>query len=134
MPFVVVDTCVVSYLYNGHSSREKYRPHLDGNTWVISFATLSELYYGALKNNWGERRTDELMTYISENYVTFPYNHALCLQWSGVRVQTRRAGRQTKVMDSWIAATAIVNDIPLVTNNRRDFKLVEGLKVVSEAP
>ena len=134
MPFVVVDTCVVSYLYNSHTLREAYRPHLEGNTWVISFATLSELFYGALKNDWGERRTDELMTYIAENYITFPYTRDLCLLWSVVRDQTRRAGRQAKVMDSWIAATTILNDISLVTNNRHDFEVVDGLKLLTEAP
>jgi predicted nucleic acid-binding protein len=55
MPHVLVDTCVLSYLYNRHSLAEAYRPHLVGNTTMISFMTVAELHYGATKNgrSWG---------------------------------------------------------------------------------
>jgi hypothetical protein len=61
MPSVVVDTCVLSYLYNGHPLAENYRSHLEGNTAVISFMTLAELHYGTLNNNWGDSRRADLM-------------------------------------------------------------------------
>ena len=57
MPFVVVDTCVLSYIYNRHPLAENYRSHVEGNTAVISFMTLAELHYGTLKNDWGAKRT-----------------------------------------------------------------------------
>jgi predicted nucleic acid-binding protein len=134
MPYVVVDTCVLSYLYNGHSLAEDYRSHLEGNTAIISFMTLAELHYGTLKDNWGERRRTELMTHVARDYVLFPFNRALCLQWAEVRDRTRRVGRQIKVADSWIAATAMLYGLPLVTNNRSDFEVLEpDLTLISES-
>jgi len=134
MPYMVVDTCVLSYLFNGHSLAEDYRTHLEGNTASISFMTLAELHYGTLKDNWGERRRAQLMTYVARDYVIYPFNRALCLQWAVVRDSTRRIGRQIKVADSWIAATAILYGIPLVTNNRSDFEVLEpDLALISES-
>jgi len=134
MPYMVVDTCVLSYLFNGHSLAEDYRTHLEGNTAIMSFMTLAELHYGTLKDNWGERRRAQLMTYVARDYVIYPFNRALCLQWAVVRDSTRRIGRQIKVADSWIAATAILYGIPLVTNNRSDFEVLEpDLALISES-
>ena len=134
MPYVVVDTCVLSYLYNGHSLAEDYRSYLEGNTAIISFMTLAELHYGTLKDNWGERRRTRLMTYVARDYVIFPFNRTLCLQWAEIRDSTRRAGRQIRIADSWIAATAMLYGIPLVTHNRSDFEVLEpDLTVISES-
>lgn len=134
MPYVVVDTCVLSYLYSGHNPAEAYRPHVEGNTKVISFMTLAELYYGTLKNNWGEPRRMRLLAHVNHEYVIYPFNRALCLQWAVVRNRTGRIGRQIGVADSWIAATAMLYHLPLVTNNRSDFEVLEpDLTVISEA-
>jgi tRNA(fMet)-specific endonuclease VapC len=134
MPYVVVDTCVLSYLYSGHSLAENYRSHLEGNTAVISFMTLAELHYGTLKNNWGERRRADLMAHVAHVYLLYPFNRALCEQWAEVRDRTRRVGAQISESDSWIAATAMLYDIPLVSNNRSDFEVLEpDLTLISES-
>jgi predicted nucleic acid-binding protein len=35
--------------------------------------------------------------------------------------------------DAWIAATALLHDLPLITHNRWDFEDIRGLNVISEA-
>ncbi len=134
MPHVLVDTCVLSYLYNRHSLAEVYRPHLMGNTTMISFMTLAELRYGVLKRNWGEANRRDLMDYVGREYSIYAFNRDLCLQWAAIRDQTERVGRQVSVTDSWIAATAMLYSIPLVTNNRSDFEVLEPeLTLITEA-
>jgi tRNA(fMet)-specific endonuclease VapC len=134
MPYVVVDTCVVSYLYNEHTLADAYRPHVTGNTPAISFMTLAELYYGTLKRNWGEEQRSELMAHLDHDYFVIPFDRDLCLQWARVRNHSRSIGRKLRVPDAWIAATATLYGIPLVTHNRKHFEVVPGLRVVSEAP
>jgi tRNA(fMet)-specific endonuclease VapC len=134
MPHVLVDTCVLSYLYNRHTLAEAYRPHLMGNTTMISFMTLAELRYGTLKRNWNEANRRDLMDYVDRNYHLYPFNRDLCLRWAEVRDRSERAGRQVRVSDSWIAATAMLYSIPLVTNNRSDFEVLEpDLNLISES-
>lgn len=56
---VVVDTMVVSSLVNAHRQpipAGEYRGLISGRPIVVSFATVTELRYGALKAGWGELR------------------------------------------------------------------------------
>ncbi len=134
MPHVVVDTCVLSYLYNRHSLAEVYRPHLIGKMTMISFMTVAELRYGVLKRNWNETNRRLLMDYVDREYTVYPFNRDLCLLWAAVRDKSERAGRQVSETDSWIAATAMLYGIPLVTNNRGHFEVLESdLILISEA-
>lgn len=43
--------------------------------------------------------------------------------------QLQRDGRMIGANDLWIAATALANDLPVVTRNDREFSCVEGLQV-----
>lgn len=43
--------------------------------------------------------------------------------------QLQRDGRMIGANDLWIAATALANDVPVVTRNDREFSRVEGLQV-----
>ncbi len=52
--------------------------------------------------------------------------------WAKIQSDAYRKGRPIDVADSWIAAVAILFDIPLVPQNRRDFVNVTNLKIISE--
>ena len=133
MAAVVVDTCVVSFIFKEDSRAELYRPHLHGNLLVISFMTLAELYRWPLEANWGEAKHERLEAYL-RGYVVYPSNRALCREWAETADEAKRNGRPIHESDAWIAATALLYDIPLITNNRRHFEGIEDLKLVSEAP
>lgn len=53
---VVVDTCVVSYLFNDSGPAAYYAEQLFGRNLLISFQTLEEIRFWMLKRNWGARR------------------------------------------------------------------------------
>jgi tRNA(fMet)-specific endonuclease VapC len=61
-------------------------------------------------------------------------DRALCREWAKVRWQMREDGFEIRVPDAWVAATALLYDVPLVTHNRQDFSRVKGVKLISEAP
>lgn len=131
---VVVDTDVVSYLFRGDSRAELYRDHLRGNLSVVSFMTVAELDRWALARGWGEGRKERMERYLGENFVVYPVSRALCRKWAEVKDGSRRSGRPVGDADAWVAATALLNRIPLVTHNREHFARIEDLEVVSEAP
>lgn len=134
MPLVVVDTCVVSYLYSDVPLADRYRARIGANSKVISFMTLAELHYGTLKRGWGQARRDALLAHVERDYDILPFDPGLCVRWAEVRNRTRPTGRQLSVADAWIAATAMLYDAPLVTHNRRHFEVLEpDLTVISES-
>jgi prevent-host-death family protein len=58
-----------------------------------------------------------------------PVDEQVADAWSEMRVALRTTGRRLAANDSWIAATAIAHDLPLVTQDR-DYDGVPGLDVV----
>lgn len=129
----VVDTDVVSYLFRGDSRAKDYRPHLDGGLLVVSFMTVAELYRWALERNWGKVRKQRMEEHLSD-FVLHPANLSLCRMWAQATDTARRAAKPIGTADGWIAATALLHEVPLVTHNRGHYTGVEGLTVISEAP
>jgi tRNA(fMet)-specific endonuclease VapC len=133
MSDAVIDTDVVSLLFKRDTRAEAYKRHLVGRTLVVSFMTVAELEAWALIRNWGEPRRARMREHL-RNFVTYPFELPLCGKWAEVTTAARANGRQIGCADAWIAATAMLHDIPLITHNRSDFNGVPGLTVISEAP
>lgn len=127
---VVVDTDVMSYVFKHDTRAAFYEPHLAGKELIISFVTLAELQRWAIASNWGSSKRRKLGEYLS-TVVVFHSDDDLCVQWAKITEDGRRGGREIQPGDAWIAATALLHEIPLVTHNRRDFDSVIGLRIIS---
>jgi tRNA(fMet)-specific endonuclease VapC len=129
----VVDTDVVSYLFRNNPIAQQYRQHLMGKLPVISFMTLAEIRFAMLQAGWGAARTAHMERFL-KHFVLFTCDSDLCTVWAQVVDSERKQGRIISTQDAWIAATAILNRVPLVTHNRRHFENVPGLQMISEQP
>jgi predicted nucleic acid-binding protein len=132
MPAVVVDTDVVSFAFKHDPRALPFRQHLVGQTLVISFMTLAELRAWPLLRKWGQTSRDRLARHLGRYHVYFA-DDALCQRWAEVTSHARALGRPIEVADAWIAATALLLGVPLVTHNPADYAGVPGLAVLSEA-
>ncbi len=65
--------------------------------------------------------------------IAYP-DDALCRRWARMVAHHRGLGRPLPFADSWIAATALHLNLPLVTHNPADFRGIDSLTVISEAP
>lgn len=99
---IILDTCIVSYLMRGDQLAEAYAPHVQGRLLSIAFITVGEMYYGAEKASWGEKKRKILETTL-RNFVVIPYDHEIA----------RCYGR-------------------LVTHNARDFENISSLQIITE--
>ena len=116
VPRVVVDTSVVSIIHNHDDRAPYYERQLAGRRTFISFQTLEELWYGAYKDNWGEKRRTELAQHIEQYHVVWA-NPELIRLSARLRSDRRSAGRELKSADAWIAATAILLACPLASHD-----------------
>ncbi|MFZ5765306.1 MAG: type II toxin-antitoxin system VapC family toxin [Thermodesulfobacteriota bacterium] len=128
---IVLDTCIVSYLMKGDPLAEVYEPHLQGRLLAISFITVGELYYGAEKANWGEKKRRELETTL-RNFVVIPYDHEIARCYGRLVAERKRNGKPISFNDAWIASCTVRHRVPLVTHNAKDFAGITSLEVISE--
>lgn len=130
---IMVDTDVVSFIFKGDTRADSYTPHLIGKLTMVSFMTIAELDRWEIQYNWGERKRRKLEMFL-QDYVISWADRALCHKWGEAVYSARRNGRPIRTADAWIAATALLHNVPLVTHNRSNYLGVEGLTLISEAP
>ena len=130
---IVLDTNIVSYLMRGGPLANAYAPHVQGKLLAISFITVGEMYFGAEKAKWGERKRQMLETTL-RNIVVIPYDHEIARKYGEIVADRQRKGDQISIHDAWIAACAVRHGVPLVTHNSKHFQGIPGLVVISEQP
>jgi predicted nucleic acid-binding protein len=128
---LVVDTDVASFVLKWHPEfAPRYVDMIRGSELVVSFMTVAEMRQGALDANWGPRKCDVLEAYLAD-FSVLHSDSLLCSTCAVVRNQSTRKGRPMSSADAWIAATALVLSVPLVTNNPKDYRHLDNLQLVS---
>lgn len=127
---VVVDTCVVSFIFKRDTRLHLYAPHLEGKLLVISPMTVAELERWSLSRNWGAARRYEMQQHLQQ-YVVQPFSLDLCVKWAEVTENAHKQGFTVTCADAWVAAVAVLHRIPLVTNSGNDFRGIDGLTVIT---
>ena len=131
MKRVVVDTDAFSAIYRDPDGQAS--GHLLGSVPVLSFATVAELHFGAVKAGWSPRRLEKLEQQI-RRYVVAPYDREMARLWGRLKAQAvatgHPLGQAAQTNDLWICATAVYHDAPLLTLNRRHFLGFPGLNVL----
>jgi tRNA(fMet)-specific endonuclease VapC len=130
MSVILLDTDVVSFIIKGHSLSKKYVPILQGNQLALSFMTVAELFQWAAMRNWGKPRITSLEQSLT-NYLIIPVDIELCRIWGNLRSERQAMGRPIAAQDAWIAATALRHNLPLVSNNAKDFQNIPKLEIIS---
>ena len=125
---VVVETNVVSYMFDERGPVEYYVDQLLGKNLLISFQTLEEIQFGALKRDWGAQRTSEMEEHLQQYEVIWPNPEVVAIS-AQMRNARERAGRRLTTADAWMASTALLLDCPLASYDG-DFNDISGLKLI----
>ena len=125
---ILLDTNIVSHIFNGSDIATPYLERLRGQRVLISFQTLEELWHGAQWAGWGDRRRDELARHLDHYEVVWvgPELVDVCAR---LRTERKSAGRELPVADAWIAATALLLKCPLATRDHV-FSDIPGLELL----
>lgn len=128
---VVVDTNVISMFIRGDELADFYRAQISGLQLLISFQTSEELWYGAYKGRWGERRQGVLNHHLQQYEIIWP-DSDLVEVCARLRHERRSVGRVMGQADAWIAATALLLDCPLASSDQ-DFRGIPELELIQAA-
>ena len=129
---VVVDTDVLSFLYKRDTRAKLYESHLNDPPFIVSFMSLAELRRWTLERSWGENRREELENYLTR-YLILHSDDQMCSRWAEAMNSARKRGQFVAPADAWIAATALLLDVPLITHNGSNYAGIDGLRVICEA-
>ncbi len=127
---VVLDTSVVSILFNKDKDERYpyYQELLAGRPCLISFQTVEELLYWRIAGSWGVARTMRLRDHVTQYEIVWP-NDVLVHISARLRSDVKEMGRTLDVADAWIAATALMRQCPLASDDR-DFVGIPGLPLI----
>jgi tRNA(fMet)-specific endonuclease VapC len=128
MPQFMLDTNICIYVMKNRPVGLLPRFNEMAEALCISSITLSELCYGAEKS---ARRVDNLraVEQFAMRLDVLPFDARAANQYGQLRAELERAGTPCGVHDMQIGAHARGEGLILVTNNRREFDRMPGLRV-----
>ena len=96
----------------------------------LSVISLAELYDGLAGSRNPDADAEALRLFFGAVDVV-PLDDAACRVFGEERARLREEGNLIGDMDILIGATAISNNLTLLTNNTRHFERMQGLNIVS---
>jgi predicted nucleic acid-binding protein len=98
--------------------------------WGISVVTLGELRLGVLQARDPEAASRRLSTYqLARRFDALAVDEAVSDAWALLVSRLREAGKKVPINDSWIAATAIAHQVPIVTQDS-DYDAMPDVSVI----
>ncbi|MCY0895042.1 MAG: type II toxin-antitoxin system VapC family toxin [Alicyclobacillaceae bacterium] len=125
----MLDTNICIYLIKRRSNElfKRMRVFRTGEI-VVSVVTVAELQYGVSKSEHKERNQAALEAFLLPlEIANFSLDETVV--YGNVRAELERRGQTIGPLNTMIAAHALSLDVPLVTNNTREFERVKGLRV-----
>jgi len=100
-------------------------------TATVSVVTVAELHLGVLLADDPTIRAQRLRTLSSVQalFEPLPIDSAVARIFAELVAEARRQGKRTKIMDTWIAATAVTHDLPVYTQDD-DFLAIPRVRVI----
>ena len=95
---------------------------------IISSVTVGELYYGAYNSNKPLKHIQQIEDFLSICQVV-DVEKGTSIYYGKIKTQLRKNGTPIPENDIWLSATALENDLILVSRDNH-FKLVENLELL----
>ncbi len=94
---------------------------------LVSVITIAELHAGVLAARDTQTRARRLATVESlANHEPLVVDSGAARAWASLRVRLAESGRRVNMNDLWIAAIAVANDLPVVTQDA-DYDPLESI-------
>ena len=123
---ILCDTDVIIEYLKGNETTKKILDKINAENIVLSAITLMELFYGALN----KRELNKIKRALNEFDILLLNEDITQIAIKLIENYSKSHG--LKIPDALIASTAIYYDIPLWTYNLKDFRFIDGLRLLKE--
>lgn len=122
---MVVDTGIfIDYLRSKDKTKTILQNLPDDAELYVSSITLYELYMGATSpQKWIDVKT------LTDDIPVLPFTKTISEKAAIIFQELKKGNRIIEFRDIFIAATAMVHDLPVLTRNKKHFLRVKGLKL-----
>ena len=125
----LLDTSVISELVKKNPRRQvvEWIEGQEESTLFLSVLTIGEIEKGIAKLPASARKT-RLMSWVRRDLAArfggrlLPIDVRISSRWGAIVGESEKRGRPLPVIDSLLAATALVHDLQIVTRNVDDFE------------
>jgi len=121
----LIDSDILIDFLNNKTEAIKLLIRLEESEMAISVITFAEILEGLVDDRKKYLNVRKGLSKLSMLAV----DANIAEKFAGVRAILRKKGELIENMDIFIAATAMSHDLVLVTNNKRDFERIKGLKL-----
>lgn len=124
----LLDTNIFIYIRQGRPEVVRRFTRLRGGEAAVSVISYGELFFGASKR--GQRAEDlERLRDLMRLLPCLAMPEAAAEVYGAIRAELQSKGQIISNNDLWIAAHALASGLTLVTNNEKEFRRMQGLKV-----
>lgn len=96
----------------------------------VSVVTLAELTIGVLMAADDDRSTRlATLSAVESTWVPLPVDAEVAREFARIVAALRASGRRVPILDALVAATALVEQIPVVTQDN-DYEAIPGVEVI----
>lgn len=122
----LLDTNTVSFALRGVGSVGERLRDSDPTEIAVTAITEAELWFGVRK--LGSKKLERAVIGFMDAVLVVPFDRAAARSYGTLRALLETRGTPIGIADTMIAAQALVSGCIMVTNNRRHFRRVPGLK------
>jgi tRNA(fMet)-specific endonuclease VapC len=126
----LVDTDWIIHSFRGRADITAKLDELSVEGLRVSLISLAELYEGIYAAS-DPANAHEILDRFMRGVLVLNLDEEVTRIFGRERGRLRRLHRTVGDMDLLIGATAIRHDLTLLTNNRRDFELLDKLRIIS---
>ena len=127
-PIYLLDTNILSEITKPNPNRNVVKKVMENkHISTIASVTFEEMLYGVKRLPASKKQSDLLsfnINFIQANYEIIPFDVHASWILSDIRQRLELKGKPAPLSDSMIAATAIANNLILVTRNVKDFESI----------
>lgn len=124
----LIDSDILIDFLNNKTEAIKLLIRFEESEMAISSITFAEILEGLVDNHKKYLNVKKGLGKLSILVV----DTNIAEKFANVRARLRGEGQLIENMDIFIAATALIHNLALITNNKKDFERIKGLKLYGD--
>ena len=125
----LLDTCVISDFVKGHETVLNRIKNTIPDELAISSVTVMEIEYGLRLNPAKARKIRPVIDALLSTIHIQPYSQQHAESTAEIRASLKKQGTPIGPYDVMISATALYQNLVMVTSNTGEFECITGLKL-----